>query len=222
MDEVKAWLTGPRKYDEGAILYLQYGRDEALKRIFREPVSDYKRKKLEEALRSLLQKTTEVKAKVEVQKSVAVERVAVADRKWPKEKDATLNALHEQWKPKFAEMMNLMSRIYDVALAGKTDSAQKQEAGRMAHRILDLDDECDEIYRQRDFYLLHKKLPEEPRPMELVVDPIKIPLALTNCTRYVRDYKNILIKEPGNVKASAQLAKYEWAVSEYKKILKIE
>lgn len=222
MDQVKAWLTGPRKYDEGANLYLQYGRDEALKRIFREPVSDYKKKKLEEALRSLLQKTTEVKVKVEVQKSVAVEGVAVADRKWPKEKDSTLNALHEQWKPKFAEMMNLMSRIYDVALAGKTDSAQKQEAGRMAHRILDLDDECDDIYRQRDFYLLHKKLPEEPRPMELVVDPIKIPLELANCTRYVRDYKNKLKKEPGNVKAAAQLAKYEWAVSEYKKILKIE
>jgi len=223
MDVIKAWLAGPRRYEDGANLYIQYGRDEKLKRIFREPPSDFKRKKLEAELRSLLQVTTVTRIKEEQQKTVAIKREAsFPERKWPKERDTTLEVLHAKWKPLFAEMMSLMSRIYDVALAGKTDAAKKQEAGAMAHRILDLDDECDDIYRQRDFYLQHKKLPEEQKPMELVVDPIKIPLALANCTRYVRDYKNKLKKDPGNVKAAAQLANYEWAVSEYKKILKIE
>ena len=92
----------------------------------------------------------------------------------------------------------------------------------MAHRILDLDDACDDIYRQRDHYLAHGHLPEEPKPLALVVDPAKMPLALANCSRYLRDYKNKLKKHPDDVRAAAQLAKYEWAVAEYKKILKLE
>lgn len=222
MDVIRQWLDGPKNYEQGAILYIQHGRDEKLKRVFRELASDFKKKKLEEALKGLLTKKAEIASLRSQEKTVAVERTAVADRKWPKEKDATLQALHVKWKPLFAEMMSLTSRIYEVALAGKHDPAKKEEAGRMAHRILDLDDECDDIYRQRDHYIQHKCLPEEPAPLEVVVDPIKWPLELANCTRYVRDYKNKLKNEPGNVKAAAQLAKYEWGVEHYKKKLKID
>ena len=220
---IKTWLNGPRKYDDGAKLYLQYGRDEMLKRIFREPVSDYKRKKLEESLKALLQKNTQVKAKTEVHKKAAVESVALNDRRWPKERDATLSALHEKWKPKFAEMMSLMSRIYDVAVEGKTDVAKKKEAGAMAHRILDLDDECEEIYTQRDHYLKHGRLPNvEETPMEVVVDPKKWPVALENCRRYVRQYKNKLKNKLDDVNAAKQLKKYEWGVEYYMKQLNID
>jgi len=222
MDEIRAWLNGSRQYEEGAKLYLIHGKDHLLRRIFMEPASDFKRAKLVEALKGLLGVKTAVAKKVAVTKAVAIEHIAVSDRKWPKEKDATLAALHEKWKPLFAEMMSLSSRIYDVAKAGQHDMAQHQEAGRMAHRICDLDDECDAIYAQRDYYLEHGKLPEEKKPMELVVDPLKIPLALANARRYVADYRNKLKREPGNVKAAEKLKKYEWAVGEYMKILKID
>lgn len=220
---IKAWLNGPRKYEDGADLYLQYGRDENLKRIFREPASDYKKKKLGESLRDLLHKSTSVKAKVEVEKKAAVESVALNDRRWPKERDATLSALHEKWKPMFAEMMNLMSRIYDVALEGKTDVAKKKEAGAMAHRILDLDDECEDIYTLRDHYLKHGRMPNvEETPLEVVVDPKKWPVALENCRRYVRQYKNKLKNKPDDVNAAKQLARYEWGVEYYMKQLNFD
>src|SRR6185436_9263303 len=75
------------------------------------------------------------------------------EKRWPEKiEDPVLTALKAQWKPLFAEMMSLTSRIYDVAKAGLHDEQQKREAGKMAHRILDLDDECEEIYIKRDHY----------------------------------------------------------------------
>lgn len=221
MDVIREWLNSSRNYNAGATLYLKHGKDEKLKRIFREPASDFKKQKLAEALRSLLNNQEHAAAKQEEQKATTIQRERLAEKRWPKERDTTLEALHQQWRIKFLEMTSLQSRIYDVALAGQTDSAKKQEAGQMAHRILDLDDECDDLYRQRDHYIKHNRLPEEPKPMDLVVDVKKIPLALANCQRYIRDYKNKLLKEPGNVKAAAQLQKYQWAAAEYQKTLNL-
>lgn len=222
MDDIREWLKGTQNYDAGAKLYLVHGTDHALRRVFSEPASDFKKKKLVEALKALVTKKQSVVKIIETTKAVAIEHIAVSDRKWPKKKDATLAALHEKWKPLFAEMMSLCSRIYEVAKQGQTDPAMKQEAGRMAHRICDLDDECDAIYQQRDHYQQHGKLPADKGPMELVVDIKKIPLALSNARRYIRDYKNILLKNPGNVKAAEKLKQYEWAFKQYKKQLNLD
>lgn len=222
MDDIRAWLKSNRDYATGARLYLVYGKDAKMRRVFMEPESDFKKKKLVEVLTAMVTQKTEVVKKVEVTKAIAIERISVSDRRWPAQMDETVKALHAKWLPIFAEMNNLMARIYDVAKAGQTDPAMKQEAGRMAHRICDLDDDCDAIYAQRDHYLQYGKLPEEKKPMELVVDPLKIPLALSNARRYVADYRNKLKKEPGNVKAAQKLKQYEWAVAEYCRILKID
>ena len=222
MDEIREWLKGPKRYDDGATIYLKFGKDPKLKQVFREPESPFKKKLLESTLKAMLQKRVVQEVKQQEKKKVAISNVGWPEKKWPEERDNTLQALYETWKPKFAEMMSLMSRLYDVALAGQTDEAKKQEAGQMAHKILDLDDECDAIYEKRDHYLQHKSLPAEQPLMELVVDPLKIPLALQNEQRYVRDYKNKLKKELGNLKAAEQLRKHEWAVDQYKKILKID
>ena len=187
-----------------------------------EPESDFKRKKLIEALTTLVSKKEKAEKKVSETKAVAIERVSVSPRKWPDEMDDTLRALWEKWKPAFSELMNLTSRIYEIALAGTKDPAMKEEAGRMAHRIIDLDDLCDEIYAQRDHYIQFKKLPQEKKPMELVVDPIKMPVALENARRYVRMYKSKLKKNPADVAAAEKIKQYEWAVQEYMKLLKLD
>jgi hypothetical protein len=222
MDDIREWLRGPKNYDAGVKLYLAHGRDEKLKKVFREPVSEFKRGKLFEALKQLATNTAKVEAKVKIEKEIAIERIAQPERKWPKDRDAMLEALHQKWLPKFAEMMNLMSRVYDVALAGEKDVAKKIEAGQMVHRILDLDDECDAIYAKRDYYLKHGAFELEETPIELVVDPIKMPLALANAERYVRQYKNKLKRQPDNVNAAKKLHDYQWAVAQYKKHLKID
>lgn len=222
MNEIIHWLNGPRYYQTGAKLYLKHGTDKLLRRIFSEPESDFKRKKLTEALTGLVSKKVKAEKKVAETKAVAIERVSASPRKWPEQLDDTLSALKEKWKPAFAELMNLTARIYGYALAGTNDPAMKEEAGRMAHRILDLDDLCDEIYAQRDHYIKFRKLPQEKKPLDLVVDPIKMPVALENARRYVRMYKNKLKKNPADVAAVEKIKQYEWAVQEYIKLLKLD
>jgi len=222
MDDIREWLRGRRDYATGARLYLIHGSDHKLRRVFSEPESEWKLKKLVEVLTEMVTRKKAITVKVEETKAKALDAVSVANRRWPDTMDETVKALHAKWLPLFAEMNNLMARIYDTAKAGISDAVMKWEAGIMAHRICDLDDECDAIYAQRDHYLKFGKLPEEKKPMELVVDPMKMPLALSNARRYVADYRNKLKKEPGNVKAAVKLKKYEWAVAEYCRILKID
>lgn len=222
MDDIRQWLKGKQDYDAGAKLYIIHGHNHALRRVFREPASPFKKKLLIRELTNLLRKKTDTVKKIEVAEIKATENLTISDRRWPLQMDETTKALHIKWKPIFAEMMNLCSRIYDVALQGKTDPAMKQEAGRMAHRILDLDDECDAIYAQRDHYIRYGKLPDDKKPMELVTDLKKIPLALSNARRYIRDYKNKLAKDPGNVHAAEKIKIYEWAKAEYEKILNLD
>lgn len=222
MDDIREWLKGTQNYDAGARLYLVHGTDHALRRVFSEPASDFKKKKLVEALKALVTKKAAVVKVIETTKAVAIEHIAISDRKWPEKLDPTLKALKAKWLPLFTEMMNLSSRIFDVAVMGQSDPYHKIQAGQMAHRICDLDDECDAIYTKRDHYQKYKKLPEDKGPIELVVDSKKIPLALSNARRYIRDYKNILSKEPGNVKAAEKLKQYEWAKAEYEKQLNLD
>lgn len=222
INEIKSWLNNGQNYAAGAALYLKYGDDKMLKKVFSEPVSDFKRKKLAEVMKALAAKKKTIANKVEESKQEQLERYSAPEKKWPNEGDEVLIALRTKWKPLFAEMMNLCSRLYDVARAGETDPAMERKAGEMAHRILDLDDECDAIYEQRDHYLKHGNLPGEKGLMELVTDVKKIPLALQNAKRYVRDYRNTLKKNPDNVDAAKQLQRYEWAIVEYKKMLCLE
>lgn len=152
MDDIREWLAGNRDYDAGAKLYLIHGKDAQLKKVFSEPVSPFKKGKLEESLRALLTGKAEAVKKIEITKETAIQRVSVGNRRWSEKMDATESALHKKWMPLYAEMMNISARLYDVALAGTKDPSQKQESGRMAHKILDLDDDCDKIYEQRDYY----------------------------------------------------------------------
>lgn len=219
--DITNWLNGPREYYAGAALYLAHGRDRMLKRVFSEPPSDFKRKKLVEALRGLISTQAKVETVVEETKTTVITTEQRADRQWPEQLDETLLALKLQWKPLFAEMMNLSARIYDMAKAGETDAAMKAEAGKMAHRILDLDDQCDDLYEKRDFYLKNGKLPAHAAPLELAVDPMKIFMSLQNAKRYAREYKAKLKKNPSDENAAQQLKKWEWAVDEYEKTLKL-
>lgn len=221
VEEIRQWINGPRDYDQGAKLYLQHGHDHALRRALSEPASEFKKKMLLAAMKSLLTKTVKTEKEIEVTRTVAIQRTS-AERSWPEVKDPTLEALHLKWKPLFAEMMSLAARIYDVALAGRKDPDKKIEAGRMAHRILDLDDRCDEIYRRRDHYLEQGVLPDQDEAGELVVDPLKIPVALENAKRYVRYYKNKLTKDPANENAAQKIKQYEGIVSQYQKMLSRE
>ncbi|RYE02393.1 MAG: hypothetical protein EOP50_00185 [Sphingobacteriales bacterium] len=268
MKDIKQWLAGPRPYDAGVALYQAHGKDPLLLKAFSEPHTEFKERRLAQALEGLLispdprpvrvaqrfailgseiirsaehypkpnikyepadawqhliDQLPVMKAEMhadgfnlnareddgrvdDVEYTVSdlqeqVEGLTGTVKKlqehakakhrngWPIELDATLQALHDQWKPLFTERMMLMNTIYDVAKAGRTDTEKRLEAGRMAHRILALREQCIALYEQRDHYLEHGKLPADPVPEGVATDPRQFPKKLANHERYRREYK---------------------------------
>jgi len=141
---------------------------------------------------------------------------------WPAEMDAAIQGLYDQWLPMFKERKDLQARILDVALAGEADPEKEEEAGAMAHQIVALRKECQKIYRTRDYYLEHKKLPEEAPLPNLVTDPKKHPKSLANHQRYLRDYKAKFAKattDEERQRLAKNIALQQQYVDHYKKLL---
>lgn len=217
MDDVRKWLNSSRNYVDGVKLLLAYSTDTKLKRLFTiEGETEFKRKKLLEILQQCLKPQPGAKVSVPAP-AVTPKQMFENPSKWPAQMDEVLKALHEQWKGVYSERNHLCMKLPDWARTGN-----EAETGRIAHRILDLDDQCDEIYEQRDHYLQHGKLRDDHKPKKVVIDPVKMAVALKNAERYVREYKNKLTKKPDNVKWASKLKQFEEDVVYYKLQLKID
>lgn len=222
MEDIRQWFNSSKDYNAGAALYLKYGKDLSKKKIFQQAETPFKYELLLKELESILNPdATPPPSEPDIKTESAPEH---ADQnKWPEKMDPVLTALKLKWQPLFSEMISLCNRVGDMAKEGLTDSSKKDEAGRMALRILELDDLCDAIYKDRSFYQQHGALPvKEAYPVEIAVDPAKWPLRLSNHQRYIRDYKAKLAKNPSSASVAATLKKHEWAVDQYKKLLKID
>lgn len=226
MESVRLWLNSKRNYTAGARLYQAFGPDASLKKFFTDDSpSAYKQKRLADEMLLLLNDVVLLEEAIEEKTDEQVKRVAAETTRrsgWSDIPDDIEATLHEKWKPLFKEMQDLCAQLEMVARLGLTDPAMERRAGEMVFRILKLEDMCDEIYEQRNYYKAHKKLPEQKEYGDLVVDPMQIPKALENHKRYVRQYRNKLTKEPDNLDFAKQLQKHKWFVREYKKILNIE
>lgn len=227
MDDIRAWFNSGKKYEDGIKLYLKHGNDAKLIRLFTaEGYSAFKMQTLTSALDAILSATKPKKTIADVavkqinrKAEEQITQQPSIEKHWSKERDAVEQSLWLQWKPLFAEMMNLMARLGEVAIAGKKDPEKEQEAGRMALRILDLDDECDMLYNKRDFYLSNNKLPCEEPKHELCLDSKLWGKKLENHTKYARTFRARLKKDPSDTEAAELLQKHEWYVAEYKKLL---
>jgi chromosome segregation ATPase len=294
MENLREWLNGKRDYASGVKLYNQLGADPALKRMFSEPESDFKRKKLIKALediwqvqkqgkipvishpqakpspapvpfkikRELVKTKTEVKTLAselsELQNQVSDQESTIEDQQqtiedlewekveledendelvkklktiksrngWPIQMDEAVASLHAQWKLKFLTMVDLQSRLFEVASEGRTNKSKEKQAGTMALQILDLREEIIGIYHKRDHYLVNGELPEVPPAVEECLDPLLWPKKLDNAQRYVRTYRGKLDKlsETDNkyLLTLQQLQKWEAEVIKYKNFLKLD
>lgn len=223
MESIRLWLNGDRNYVAGVKLYLQFGTDKMLKRLFSsEECTDFKKKRLTAVLEELISEKKQVEVKAVIAKEKLIEKhqaERVLGNGWSAEMDELEKALYNKWKPIFLKMMDLTSRLDPVARAGVTDDGMRIQAGVMALQILDLDDECDEIYDQRDHYQQYGKLPVQKSYGELCIDPKLIPMKLANHRRYAREFRSRLLKNPNDVDAAEQLKKHEWFIEQYLKML---
>lgn len=241
MDVIRNWLNGSRDYQTGVQLYLEHGQHGLLKKLFTaEGFSDFKQQQLEKALSGLItpdqpkapqgQKVATIAPVLSTQAIVSLIDASnnpdpERRRGWSNPMDATEQSLFDKWKPLFSEMLDLQACLENVARQGLKDQTFKEEAGRMALRIIDLDKQCDAIYSDRDYYLAHKKLPEAKSNLDISLDPAQWPLKLQNHQRYLREYKKKLEKETDadkRLKITQNIQQQEDYVAEYKKRLKLD
>jgi len=220
MQEISEWFTNGCDYDSGVALYRRIGTDPALISLFEEDYTEFKQGVLEKALSELLESSN---AEVDpgpdfvASESKKFDLPAQVKRvhEWPNERDEYLQSLYEEWRPIFRKLKHFQHTIYEVALRSA------EEAGKMAHQIMDLDVQCESIYQRRDSYIKNG-IVEPSTPGTTVVDPIKWPLMLQNAERYVRRYKRLVEKNPTDRKKIDLLRKYEQEVIYYRKLLKID
>ncbi len=221
MEIIRTWLNGPRQYEQGIELYRQFGHNQTLKKILAtEGWSAFKETKLVQALEQLLQSSIKIEKELP-----AGTTIYTRHKGWPLHpiEDPILLALHERWKPLYSEMMHAQSRAYEVALIAEQTSnpTKKLEACQLIHHIMDLDEQIDDIYGQRDHYLIHQQLPAEPLP-EIIGDPVRWATELKNAERYVRRYNNLLKKNPSNEKWASKWKHFTEQIAHYKKLLKLD
>lgn len=237
---IKTWLNSRVKnYDAGVQLYLQYGRNAALRALFtQEAESDFKRMRLHQALQELLL-TPEYDVQVDANYfppklacSQASSQPIKADftqwhKGWPNPiTDPVIQALFDQWRPLYAELMSAEQRIYEVALQAENGNTSKElEACQLAHRIMDLDNMCDDFYSQRDHYLEHGHLPGIDVKKDIVVDPVRWATQRQNAMRYIRDYRGKIKKDPNNKLVpqwQQKIIDWEVEVARLNKLLKLD
>jgi hypothetical protein len=221
MESIRIWLNGKQDYKTGVNLYKKFGTDSLLKRLFdEEAISPFKIAKLKEALTGLMQNKKQVQVENKAVLVTAIERIKSErdpQKEWSENMDEVETALWEKWKPLFTEMMHLSSTIYDVSKSGN-----ETKAGEMALRILDLDDKCDALYRDRNHYKQHGQQLEQWPYGAPCVDPLLIPKKYENAKRYMREYRAKVAAKPDDVNAAKKLKEHEWWVSYYANVLKIE
>lgn len=201
---LKAWLSH-KDYLEGVRLYLKFGQDHKLKQLFTsEKETPFKKQRLEKAIRDLLNaapihtnKTTTVPAPIQpVSKSWTAESC----------KDDLEKAIREDWLQQFKTMQDLRSQLMLIG----TD----QERGEVAHKILDLDEQCDKLLAKRDYYREHGALPSE-EPVELITDPLAMVKRMTLLDRYIRRERQNMRNNPANHNAAGRLQKFIKEYNEY-------
>jgi hypothetical protein len=238
MVEIRTWLNNQVKsYDSGVKLYLQYGQDPALKALFTlEAESDFKARRLIQALQELISlpavnEQDNINPDDLQQIQLPFSQPDTIDfsqlhKGWPNPiTDPVIQALYDQWRPLYAELMSGQQRIYEVALQAENGNTAKDlEACQLAHRIIDLDYECDDLYAARDYYLDRGRLPGDDKK-EVVGDPVRWATERQNALRYIREYRAKVKKDPTNKlvpKWEQKIIDWQNEVARYNKLLKLD
>lgn len=236
MDDIKAWLNNRVKdYDAGVRLYVKHGRDKSLIALFtQEEETLFKTIRLHQALMELLQPPPlVVEADVindyepELKPVCQPVPFTIAHKGWPNPiNDPVLQALFDQWRPLYAALMSAQHRVYEVALQAENgNTAKEMEACQLAHQIIDLDNQLDDIYARRNHFLQHGHLPELFVEKEVVGDPVRWATERQNAMRYIREYRTKIKKDPTNKlvpKWEQKIQDWQKEVERYNRLLKLD
>jgi chromatin segregation and condensation protein Rec8/ScpA/Scc1 (kleisin family) len=146
MKEIKAWLHGPKFFPQGVALYEQYGSNSVLKRMFALGESVYNRRKLQEAMESLLGQPT----RDENTDKTATVTPEIPEKPLLESKQRLLENLDAQWKPLYKKASYLHSQLEHVT---------RPERLAYSLTILSLFKQIQSYWNQKKYVEQHEALP---------------------------------------------------------------
>lgn len=155
MNSIREWLNGSQNYDVGVALFQCYGDNPDMTEMFLQGHSEYRQARLLSALEKLYASGDHI----EIELPGQPEPVAVFTPPSPMPEASTkpkTDPYYANWNPIFKEMQHLRSQLRLIP----TD----EERGKVANRILDLEQECNYWWERRDYYLeTGQHMPEDNR-----------------------------------------------------------
>ncbi len=166
-------------------LYNAYGEDALLKQALQQGESEYRKQRLEAALREMLGTGPTLA------KQMPIPSPQKPDKKPPQKTDKKKDEdpYRKEWMPLYIEMNSLRHKLRHF----KTE----KERGVAAFRILELEADCMKIWGKRDYYQqTGQHMPkEQQQPITATTDLNQLELRLRNARSNVSRYKNKPDKE---------------------------
>lgn len=191
-DNVRAWLAGAQNFIVGRALYKQIGTDDNVKQQLLKGENAGTIALLRNAMQALLEQPA--------QKAIIGDSRA---SEMPASDDTVLKALREEWLPLYARMNYLRAAIDKYGESNLPEVVAAREP--VAFEILQLEDQCEQIWSKRSHYLEHGSLPElKQEEFTIPEDPRELAKLLQNIPRNIRRNRNKMLN-PGADAMYAQL-----------------
>lgn len=226
MNEVQIWLDNPQDYLEGVALYEKYGHSGSMKRILRKGGESKRNRgaliyELTKISRTLPASAPQVIPVVKPPKPVRERKPRIISKEMK-----TLDV--PPARPPVPESARLKEYARDLmkereALFYTLELSPEEERARKSHRILDITEELDKIFRRLGHYEKHGVLPPADEPVQEApkkaadMNPVDLIKHQMKLRTYVSRYKRLVgqSKKPDTVaKNSALLEKYTIELSE--------
>lgn len=202
MQIIKTWLTGKQNFAVGAIMYRTIGKDQSLKDIFSKGETAASKKLLIQAFERMLQPEQE-------QPTIPAEAKPDDSEVMPDSFDEVLQSLKTKWTEPY-QRMNYLRHQLDKDFDDVNSIEAINYRKSIAFAILQLEQECIKVWKERDYYLKHGKLPNVPETKTFVIpsDPVELANLINSIKKNIRRNRKQLQDNPGDAKYAQLLADY--------------
>ncbi|MBG9376974.1 hypothetical protein I5907_12075 [Panacibacter sp. DH6] len=191
-DNIRSWIAGAQNFIIGRTLYQQLGDDDNIKQKLLKGENATTKQLLWNSLENLLREP--------VKEAIIVDSTA---SEMPASDDTVLEALRDEWLPLYTRMNYLRARIDEYGESNDPETITLREP--IAFEILSLEDECEQIWVKRDYYLKHGTLPEfDEKEFVIPSDPKELAKLLQSIPRNIRRNR-LKMQQPGAKALYAQL-----------------
>lgn len=195
MKIINDWIKSGKNYHVGVAIYKTIGKNNSLKELFTKGKTPFSIRTLEKELCSMVQPD---KAPIAI---FTAENI-------PQTNDQVLESIRNSWMPKY-QRMNYLRHQMDKHKGNSADAISMRKD--MAFEILQLEQECMDLWNKADQYQKNGTMPVSnvPGEMDVPEDPFEKAKAIENTKRNIRRNRQEMKKNPSNSRLPILYDKYK-------------